>query len=344
MNLTMRSRSLNTYCLSKAWFKTHCVDLRVQDVTKIMSSIKSWLYGDMLLKPEEIIMTRPPSQGGLGVHHVKMKALAGLITTFLETACNPKFHRSMYHSNLFRFYVLEDTSVPDPGLPPFYSINFFQTIKKVHDESALNVCVMTERQWYRLLVEDKITMEEKENGQRKYIQCRVELASPGTDWEQSWRLARLPGLGPEHTSFLFKLLHQLLPTQERVARTSPSTNSNCKNSNCSGVMVEDQTHALVYCSGNNGAGIRIVEAAQTLVPWQGAERLLQLDGDVGQDDELAIVWWLAAGFMAIWEMRSAAKKIEPYLVRAQLEAKINLLRETKFEGALSRLENLLTKF
>ena len=101
----------------------------------------------MLLKTEEMIMTRPPTQGGLGVHHVKMKALAGLVTTFLETAYNPKFHRSMYHSNLFRFYVLEDTSVPDPGVPPFYSVNFFQTIKKVHDESALNVCVMTERQW-----------------------------------------------------------------------------------------------------------------------------------------------------------------------------------------------------
>ena len=49
MNLTMRSWSLNTYCLSKIWFRTHCVDLRVQDVKNITSSIKRWLYGDMLL-------------------------------------------------------------------------------------------------------------------------------------------------------------------------------------------------------------------------------------------------------------------------------------------------------
>ena len=118
MHLTMRSWSLNTYCMSKIWFRTHNVDLRVVDVNKIKSSIKSWLYGDMLLKPEEMIMSRSASVGGLGVHNVALKSLAGLISTFLETACNPKYRRSLYHSNLFRFHVLEDKSIPDPGFPP----------------------------------------------------------------------------------------------------------------------------------------------------------------------------------------------------------------------------------
>ena len=74
---------------------------------------------------------------------------------------------------------------------------------------------MTEKQWYTLLSEDTCAMEEDENGQREYIKCRVERSSPDTDWEQCWRLARLPGIGPENTSFLFKLMHQILPTQER---------------------------------------------------------------------------------------------------------------------------------
>ena len=43
MLLNMRGWSLNQYCLSKAWFKTHSVDIRVQDVTKITSLVKSWL-------------------------------------------------------------------------------------------------------------------------------------------------------------------------------------------------------------------------------------------------------------------------------------------------------------
>ena len=145
-----------------------------QFMTKITSRIKSWLYGDMLLKPEEMVMTRPASYGGLGIHNIKMKALAGLITTFLETACNPKYSQSLYHSNLYRYYVLDDTSILDPGLPPFYSISFFQTIKKIHEESPLNVATMTEGQWYRSLVEQNITMEESDTGQPRFIACRVE--------------------------------------------------------------------------------------------------------------------------------------------------------------------------
>ena len=101
----------------------------------------------MLIKPEELIMSRPATFGGLGVHNVNIKALAGLITTFLETACNPKYRESLYHSSLFRFHILEDRCIPDPGMPPFYSPKFIQNIKNVHNNSPLNVSIMTQRQW-----------------------------------------------------------------------------------------------------------------------------------------------------------------------------------------------------
>ena len=65
MELNMRSWSINQYCLSKAWFRSHSVDFRAQDSNKITSLVKSWLYADMYLKPEENIMYRPPSYGDL---------------------------------------------------------------------------------------------------------------------------------------------------------------------------------------------------------------------------------------------------------------------------------------
>ena len=49
--------------------------------------------------------------------------------------------------------------------------------------------------------------------------CKAELRSPGTDWELSWSLSRLKGLGSEATSFLWKLLHCILPAEERLSRT-----------------------------------------------------------------------------------------------------------------------------
>ena len=52
------------------WFITHSLDFRVQYVTKVTSLVKSWLYQDQFIEPEEMIMYRPPSYGGLGVQNV----------------------------------------------------------------------------------------------------------------------------------------------------------------------------------------------------------------------------------------------------------------------------------
>ena len=168
MHLSMRSWSINQHCLSKVWFRTHSVDLRVMDVNSITSSVKGWLYADQLIKPEEKVMFRPPTHGGLGMHNVKWKAMAGLIRTFLETACIPKFQSSLNHSLLYRYHVLDDRSFPNPGYPPFYSAEFFSLIKLVHTESPLNVAQMSEKQWYRLLVEEQVIMEKK-NSVWQYI-------------------------------------------------------------------------------------------------------------------------------------------------------------------------------
>ena len=232
MQLSMRGWSLNTYCLSKVWFWTHSVDIRVMDIKKIASDIKSWLYADMLLKPEEMVMHRPVTYGGLGVHHVQCKAMAGLIRSFLEIACHPQFRRSLYHSLLYRYHVLGDTTVPDPGIPPFYSKSFFSSIRKIYKQFNLNVAVMSEKQWYEVLLEDKMFKEEVNEEPRQYLECRVELLSVDSAWGTTWRLARLPGLGLDNTSFLFKMIHQILLTQERGSKTNPSASPLCKSQGC----------------------------------------------------------------------------------------------------------------
>ena len=253
MKLSLRSWSLNSYCLSKVWYKTHCVDLRQLDVNKIHSSVKSWLYADQFLKPEEMFILRPASFGGLGMHHVKFKALAALTRTFLETACNPKFQQSLFHSNLYRYHILQDVSLPDPGFPPFYSKEFFQKIRDVHAETPLNIMRMTEKQWYQLYLEDYCTMEGHAD-QRCFISTRTELASPTTDWERTWRLARLKGLGPDNTTFLFRLGHKLLVTEERQSRSNPASSPICTALGCGAGCVEKLEHALIQCQANNGVG------------------------------------------------------------------------------------------
>ena len=65
MPLSMRPHSLNCYALPKLWHKCATIDLRVGDVVAINKIAKSWLYADLLEKPEELALYRQPDAGGL---------------------------------------------------------------------------------------------------------------------------------------------------------------------------------------------------------------------------------------------------------------------------------------
>ena len=125
MPLVSRPFSINTYCTSKVWFRTGSVDLRVGDVTAITSKLKSYCYQDLLQKPSEVLLYRRPEEGGLGLHHLQSKALAHLISPFIQTAASPKFRNSLFHSWMFRFHVQGETNLPDPGYTPYYDQKFF---------------------------------------------------------------------------------------------------------------------------------------------------------------------------------------------------------------------------
>ena len=292
---------------------------------------------DQLLKPEELVMYRPAIHGGLGVLHVKM---AGLSKTFLETAGHEKFRTSQYHSMLYRLHVLGDISVPDPGIPPFYSRDFFTTIQKVSNTSTRNIFSITEKEWYNCVMEDSYTMEVGVSGRQEYVQCRVERMSPETDWENVWRLARLPGLGPDNISFLFRMLHQTLPTQERVSRIKPNLSSSCKIQDCPANTEENLGHALLHCAGNDDVGHQLLNCLRNVEPGLQAEAVLRLELPIEEDMELPVVWLLATVLRTLWNLKQSSTKVRQYLIRSQLEADINLLRETRYQNAVSRIEGL----
>ena len=80
MPLVCRPFSVNSYALSRIWFRTHSVDLRVGDITVMESLCKSYIYQDLLEKPDELMLYRKVEQGGLGLHNIKCKAKASLLS------------------------------------------------------------------------------------------------------------------------------------------------------------------------------------------------------------------------------------------------------------------------
>ena len=202
MPLSQRPYSINTYALPKIWFRCHALELRAGDFDKINSSIKSWLYSDLLEKPEELAMFKPKRVGGLGVQHVKFKAMAILIRSFIESAVDPKYINNAYHHALYRYHVIGDNSLVEPDKSPYYSPEFFNAIKLVLQEGLLNVVTMSTKQWYRVLMENHFTMELDATGNRIRKALKCEIIHQAVDWDRSWQLSQLKGLDSSQSTFL----------------------------------------------------------------------------------------------------------------------------------------------
>ena len=340
MNLTDRPWSLNSFAMSKVWFRCHTVDLRILDVTNLTSKVKSWLFQDVLEKPGEPVLYRPIERGGLGLHNILVKSKASLIRTFLETAVNPLYSRNLYHSLLFKAFVLLDNTV-SISAPPYFSPAFFETIRWVKDNTPLNIATMTTAQWYTVMLKKDVTMMEPEGMPREYIKCRAEVRSPGTDWELSWRLSRLKGLGSHATSFLWKLLHGILPTEERLARILPNSSPNCKF--CSEPVQANLEHCFFFCILSRTVGNKVLTLCQSICPGITPSQILRLELQVEQSEEMPIVWMVAQSLMNIWEARVKGKIADLYMTRADMESKVNLLRETRFNNQSLVITEMLDK-
>ena len=343
MPLSQRAFSANCYALSKVWFKCCVVNLRVQDITVITSQIKSWMYQDLLLKPSELVLYRGTDVGGLGLMCVKMRSLALLVRTFLETSINPKFRHSLFHEQLFRYHVLGESNLPDPGFTPYYDRDFFDLIIHYKNNSPLNIATMTTKQWYSVLLEDKVIMNPAtEVSAATLIPVRIETIHPNTDWPAVWKLVRMKGLGSELISFQLKMLHSLLPTRDRVARLGLDEGQAGLCLHCR-LDVEDLTHCFFDCSRNMVVGLALLGCVQQIIPDLSADAAVRLDFRLRLTDEenMAALYILITGLKYIWEMRSAKKVVLKYKMRAEIEAMVSILRKTRHQNTATRIEELI---
>ena len=340
MPLISRPHSLNTYCLSKVWFKTSSVNLRMCDLSKISAFVKSWLFADQLEKPEEMVLHRPRTLGGLGLVHIQSKALSLLITSFLESAIMPKFQRNLYHHALYNWHIQDVRTIPAPSTSPYYDAEFFSCIKEVKEEGLLNILTMTSGMWYRVLVEKNVTHEALGNTSR-HIPCRAERNHPAVDWDRTWRLASTPGLSSDHLTFLWRMLHNLLPCQARLFRMRMPNITTDTCAHCNQNETGNINHSLLHCNYNDGAGQYLLEKLSSMVPNLHPDQVTLLDLDLAEDDRLPAVFLIAAVLSEVWLLRKDKKPCHLNSIRATLEAGINIMRKSRYKGAANKLSSLI---
>ena len=326
--LTSRPWSLNSFCLSKLWYRTACIDLRIGDSDTIQSSIKSWLYQDMILKPQEMVLYRPTSLGGLGLHNVKLRAKAMLIHTFLAQAVSPHFSTNTYYNCLFRWHVLDQHDFPEPVRPPYYSESFFSLLKQIPNNTPLNIAHVSVKQWYQILIEQGVTHTTDENDAPPcLIKTKFEEKFQQVDSLGTYRLSRIFGLDPDQKSFLFKMIQSLLPTRERLFRIGRIQSPSCSFCN----HHDDTLIHLLSCQQATEVTTPLLACIQSQDRSVTPEDIISLNIKTSEAMELPTAWLIATCLQHTWEARLGGKIARLEQLRAELLARLSLLKLAKWK-------------
>ena len=150
-----------------------------------------------------------------------------------------------------------------------------------------------------------------------------------------------PGLPSELLTFLWRMLHNLLPCQTRLFRLSmPNITSNICTL-CDENQVGDLTHSLMLCSFNEGAGQFLLTLLQNHIPSLQPGQVVLLDLDVQEDHQLPLVFLTASVLYQVWTFRKEKRPCHLASIRAALEASVNIMRKSRHGEAAQKLSSVL---
>ena len=183
------------------------------------------------------------------------------------------------------------------------------------------------------------------DGRRELVPCRIELNLPGVLWPESYRICRLKGLSFDQKSFLFKMLHELLPSRERVSHLIPTSNPIC--TLCQDNLQETYLHCFFNCIANKEASCSLLQCAQTYAPQVTPATVLNLEVECEDPFLLPTVVILSTGLQLIWTRRVDKKITTVWTMRSELEARVSLLRKTRRKKLIecgNIIENIIYNF
>ena len=148
----------------------------------------------------------------------------------------------------------------------------------------------------------------------------------------------MPSLSSAHISFAWKLVHGLLPTEEKVSRTLGRLPPNCRQS-CIGSIVSDLEHVFFWCDCSRTVGPWLLSLLRNYIPDILPKNILELSFDAGCD---SLVWISVQILQYIWNKRTSNKAASLLDCFSILHDNATLLMGTKHENIPIRIIPLLS--
>ena len=252
------------------------------------------------------------------------------LKTFLELAAGDKFRHSLYYEAIFQYYVCANTAIKDPGLPPFFTQDFIETIKEAKESNSVEG--WTSKIWYTYLLDKNVLMSQNMDNdgrpicESKKVRGEVELVE--LDWDTIWERARLPGLSNSARTFLLKFLHNILTTQERLNKITRNTPS----PNCTTCQVPDHAwhHVFTSCQDTQEEMSFAKDLVATVDPTVTLERMVFLQFEAFDQDSLLTAVWITAETMEYtWSRRKNKLVINIPLLKSTLYNRALCMKKSK---------------
>ena len=172
-------------------------------------------------------------------------------------------------------------------------------------------------------------------GRQEDVLCRVERRNPECNWVTTWEKLRLPFLSSDIISFLWKLVHDVLTTEERLHATLGNISASCRYG-CDEDHVANQIHCFFDCHLTYDIGQWLLKTVRIFSPNNKAN-ILKLD----VPDKNALIWTIAKTLQYSWTKRSSHKTADTSIFLASLDAELMLMAETQFKQLAEEIKLII---
>ena len=84
-----------------------------------------------------------------------------------------------------------------------------------------------------------------------------------------------------------------------------------------------------------------IQKVKNTAPNSNLQDIVTLGFNLDETVAYPLIWFLSHIFNMVWQLRSSKKTINMYIIRASLEAKINILRKSRLNARSNQIVNLI---